>query len=150
MKRVVPLVAMLLLIGSGSLFAQGVRVQINGSQSFLLNETNGLYFHNDSLTVDEYSYALEDIQMITFQATSGIADIKDIKLLELAPNPASDRVILRGIGNEPQMMTLYSTVGVKLMEQVVEEGTVVNISHLPEGVYVLRCGDRVAKMVKQM
>lgn len=150
MKRVVSLVVLLLLIGSGSLYAQGVMVQINGSQSFLLNETSGLYFHNDSLTVDEYSYALEDIQTITFQATSGIADIKDIEPLELAPNPASDRVTLRGIGNEPQTMTLYSTAGVKLMEQTVVEGTVVNISHLPEGVYVLRCGDQVAKMVKQM
>lgn len=130
--------------------AQGVKVLINGSQSFTLNETNGLYFHNDSLTVDNVTFALDDIQVITFQSTSGIVDIEDIASLELAPNPASDFITLQGIGNEPQTVTLYSTAGIKLMEQKAVDGSFINISHLPEGVYILRCGDRVAKMVKKL
>ena len=36
------------------------------------------------------------------------------------------------------------------MEQTVTDGTVVDISHLPEGVYILRTKDHVAKIVKQL
>lgn len=127
-----------------------VRMFVNGSQSFVLDEANGVYFHNDSLTVDGVSFALEDVQVITFQAFTGIADIKDIESLELLPNPVSDIVTLRGLGNESQTVTIYSTAGIKLMEQQAADGAVINISHLPEGVYILRCGNRVAKMVKQL
>ncbi len=140
---------LLLFWGGGMLHAQGVNVLINGSQSFTLNESNGLYFHNDSLTVDNVTFALDDVQVITFQVTSGITDLESIASFELAPNPASDFITLQGIGNEPQTVTLYSTAGIKLMEQKAIDGSVINISHLPEGVYILRCGDRVAKMVKQ-
>ena len=149
MKRVYSFLVLLLLSG-GILYAQGVSVQINGGPAVVLDENNGLYFHNDSLTLNGEIFALDDIQMITFQYVSGIADIQNIESLELVPNPASDIITLRGIGSEPQTMTIYSTAGIKLMEQSVADGTIVNISHLPEGVYILRCGNRVAKMVKQL
>ena len=149
MKRIYFFLVLLLLSG-GILYAQGVSVQINGGSAVVLDESNGLYFHNDSLTLNGEVFALDDIQMITFEYVSGIADIQNIESLELLPNPASDIITLRGIGGEPQTMVLYSTAGIKLMEQTVIDGTIVNISHLPEGVYILRCGDRVAKMVKQL
>lgn len=148
MKRIF-LSSILLLLLCGGMQAQ-VRMFVNGSQSFVLDEANGVYFHNDSLTVDGVSFALEDVQVITFQAFTGIADIKDIESLELLPNPVSDIVTLRGLGNESQTVTIYSTAGIKLMEQQAADGAVINISHLPEGVYILRCGNRVAKMVKQL
>lgn len=150
MKRLLFSVLLLLFISGGILHAQGVRVQINGTQTFLLNENNGIYFHNDSLTIDDVAFALDEIQVITLQATSGIIDIKDIESLELAPNPTHEAFIIQGIGSNPQTVTLYSTAGIKLMEQTAVDGTVVNISHLPEGMYILRCGNRVAKVVKQM
>ena len=133
----------------GGLRAQ-VSMFINGGQPFVLDEDSGVYFHNDTLTVDGISFALDDIQVITFQVVTGIADIEDIESLELVPNPVSDVITLRGIGNEPRTVTLYSTAGIKLMEQQAADGTAINISHLPEGVYILRCGNSVAKMVKQL
>lgn len=140
---------MFLLFGVETMHAQ-VNIQINGNQSFVLNENNGIYFHNDSLIVDGVVFALDDIQVITFQSNSSIVDIESVNKLELAPNPANDFITLRGIGNEPQNVTLYSISGIKLMEQKAVDGTVINISHLPEGIYILRCGNRVAKMVKQL
>jgi hypothetical protein len=69
--------------------------------------------------------------------------------MNIAPNPASESFVVSGVGQEPQRMVLYSTAGVKLMEQTVSDGTKVDISHLSEGLYVMRCGNRVAKIVKQ-
>ena len=149
MKKLVSIGILLLLLGAGALQAQGVGVQINGSQSFVLNSSNGIYFHNDSLTIDGVSFALDDITVITFSTSTGIDKIVD-ESLELMPNPVSEALTVRGIGNEPQTVTFYSTVGIKLMEQKAVDGTVINISHLPEGMYIMRCGDRVAKVVKQL
>lgn len=149
MKKLLFIGSLLLVLAGGSLAAQGVKIQINGSQTFVLNEGNGIYFHNDSLTVDGEVFALDDIQVITFEANLGIDRVGE-ESLTLAPNPVREAVTLRGIGSELQTVALYSTAGIKLLEQKASDGTVINISHLPEGVYILRCGDKVAKVVKQL
>ena len=127
-----------------------MRVQVNGDQTFVIDEHNGLYFNNDTMRVDDIIYALDNIQVITLQqVTAGIRDI-DADDMQLVPNPARDIVTLNGIGTTPQKAILYSTAGVKLMEQTVSDGAILNISHLPEGLYILRCGNRMAKIVKQL
>ena len=149
MKHTLRILTALLLFCSGSAVAQ-VRVQVNGDQTFVIDEHNGLYFNNDTMRVDDVIYALDDIQVITLQqVTAGIRDI-DADDMQLVPNPARDIVTLNGIGTTPQKAILYSTAGVKLMEQTVSDGAILNISHLPEGLYILHCGNRMAKIVKQL
>lgn len=149
MKHTLRILTALLIFCSGSAVAQ-VRVQVNGNQTFVIDEHNGLYFNNDTMRVDDVIYALDDIQVITLQqVTAGIRDI-DADDMQLVPNPARDIVTLNGIGTTPQKAILYSTAGVKLMEQTVTDGAILNISHLPEGLYILRCGNRMAKIVKQL
>ena len=150
MKRFFSIGILLLLICGGKLYAQGVRVQINGNQSFVLDETNGMYFNGDVITVDGVEFSIDDIQVITLQVANDIAKIESLESLDVMPNPVREAITLRGIGNEPQTVTLYSMAGVKLLEQKASDGTVINISHLPEGMYVLRCGDKVAKVIKQL
>ena len=140
MKHTLRILTALLIFCSGSAVAQ-VRVQVNGDQTFVIDEHNGLYFNNDTMRVDDVIYALDDIQVITLQqVTAGIRDI-DADDMQLVPNPARDIVTLNGIGTTPQKAILYSTAGVKLMEQTVSDGAILNISHLPEGLYILRCGN---------
>ena len=149
MKHTLRILTALLIFCSGSAVAQ-VRVQVNGDQTFVIDEHNGLYFNNDTMRVDDVIYALDDIQVITLQqVTAGIRDI-DADDMQLVPNPARDIVTLNGIGTTPQKAILYSTAGVKLMEQTVTDGAILNISHLPEGLYILRCGNLMAKIVKQL
>lgn len=149
MKHTLRILTALLIFCSGSAVAQ-VRVQVNGDQTFVIDEHNGLYFNNDTMRVDDIIYALDNIQVITLQqVTAGIRDI-DADDMQLVPNPARDIVTLNGIGTTPQKAILYSTAGVKLMEQTVSDGAILNISHLPEGLYILRCGNRMAKIVKQL
>ena len=147
MKKIILFTAMLLLTGGGMLHAQ-VRVQVNGDQSFVIDETNGLYFHNDTMTVDGNAFALDDIAVITLQPAVDIDGI-EVSDLQLAPNPAQDYITLQGIGAEPQQAVLYSTAGVKLLEQTVTDGSIINISHLPEGIYILRTAKGVAKISKR-
>ena len=99
MKKIILFTAMLLLTGGGMLHAQ-VRVQVNGDQSFVIDETNGLYFHNDTMTVDGNAFALDDIAVITLQPAVDIDGI-EVSDLQLAPNPAQDYITLQGIGAEP-------------------------------------------------
>ena len=149
MKHTLRILTALLIFCSGSAVAQ-VRVQVNGDQTFVIDEHNDLYFNNDTMRVDDIIYALDNIQVITLQqVTAGIRDI-DADDMQLVPNPARDIVTLNGIGTTPQKAILYSTAGVKLMEQTVTDGAILNISHLPEGLYILRCGNRMAKIVKQL
>ena len=151
MKKILFLIATALILGCGCLQAQ-VRVQINGSQGFDLTEAGGLYFANDSMTVVSTSgvaeFALDDVRYVTFTTQVGIDQIADASVT-IAPNPALDYVYVQGIGQQPQTVTIYSIAGVKLHEQTAADGSRIDLSRLPEGVYVMRCGDRVAKIIKQ-
>ena len=111
MRRFIIFSALALFFMAGSLQAQ-VRVQVNGDRTFTINQTNGLYFSNDTMRVDDAVYALDDIQVITL-------------------TPVTQRI----------------AAGIQLMQQTATDGTVLNISHLPEGLYLLQCGNRVAKLV---
>ena len=151
MKKIFFLLVTVLALSCGSLQAQ-VRVQINGSQSFDLTEAGGLYFANDSMTVVSTAgvaeYALDEVRYVTFTPQVGINPIADATVT-IAPNPAVDQVCVQGIGQQPQRVTIYSVAGVKLHEQMAADGSHIDLSRLPEGVYVMRCGDKVAKIVKQ-
>ena len=151
MNKIFFLITATLILGCGCLQAQ-VRVQINGSQSFDLTEAGGLYFANDSMTVVSTAgvaeYALDDVHVVTFTPQLGIDNVTDASVT-IAPNPAMDYVYVQGIGQQPQTVTIYSVAGVKLHEQTAIDGSCIDLSRLPEGVYVMRCGDKVAKIIKQ-
>ncbi len=69
------------------------------------------------------------------------------KSLQLYPNPAGDRVTVYTGCHTPQTVTLYTTGGaVVLSQQVTMEGNL-NLSTLPHGIYVVRCGARTARLV---
>ncbi len=147
-KLLLTLVFLLLCGGALKVDAQ-VQIRVNGSEEFVINETNGLYFHNDTMFVDDAAFALDDIQVITFtQITQNIDDIADAAM-QLMPNPATDAVMVQGIGDTPQTVIIYSLAGIKLHEQMATDGTRIDISKLPDGLYLLRCGDKVSKIVKQ-
>lgn len=151
MKKLFLIISAVFAFGLGSLQAQ-VRVQINGSQNFDLTEEGGLYFANDSMTVVSTAgvteYALNDVHVVTFTPQLGINNVTDASVT-IAPNPAMDFVVVQGIGQQPQIVTVYSVAGMKLHEQMAADGSHIDLSRLPEGVYVMRCGDKVAKIIKQ-
>ena len=115
MKNSVLFGILLFLIGGNALYAQGVQIQINGNQSFVINEENGIYFHHDTITVGGEDFALDDITVITMQvASSGIENVEE-DIVKLMPNPATNVVMVQGIGNELQTVAVYSLAGIKLL-----------------------------------
>lgn len=139
--------ALLLLCGFAA--QAQVQVQVNGSETFVINENNGLYFHGDTMFVDNVSFPLSEVQVITLrQITDNIDNVNESDML-LMPNPARDVVVLQGIGDEPKPVAVYNLAGVKLLEQLAADGMSIDISRLPQGLYLLRCGDKVSKIVKQ-
>lgn len=144
---------LLLALGAGALHAQ-VHVQVNGDHSYLLRPSNGLYFSHDTMRVvtaeGETSYALADIRVITLiPEYTGIA-LAESEQMKLMPNPAREYIRIEGIGDKPQTVVLYNTTGTKVLEQQAADGTLIDLQRLPEGLYVLRCGNRVAKIIKQL
>ncbi len=153
MKRELTILLLLLAVGGGGLKAQ-VRIHINESDTHLLDENGGLYFENDTMRVVDNDgtavYALDEVQVITLESApqEGISEVD--AAMQMMPNPAQDRIAVHGIGDRSQILTIYSTAGVKLLEQTAMDNSVIDISHLPEGVYVLRCGNLIGKFVKQL
>jgi len=69
------------------------------------------------------------------------------KSLQLYPNPASDRVTVLTGRNTPETVTIYNMNGsVVKTQQVTLEGSM-DVSTLPHGVYVVKCGARTARLV---
>ena len=152
MRHILVTSLLLLALGAGALHAQ-VHVQVNGDQSYLLRPSSGLYFSHDTMRVvtaeGETSYALADIRVITLSPEyTGIA-LAESEQMRLMPNPAREYIRIEGVGSQPQTARLYDRTGREVLRQNVADGTLVDLRKLPEGLYVLRCGNRVSKIVKQ-
>ena len=69
------------------------------------------------------------------------------KSLQLYPNPASDRVTVLTGSHAPESVIVYTIDGRKVMtKEVVMEGSL-DVTQLPHGVYIVKCGARTARLV---
>jgi hypothetical protein len=53
------------------------------------------------------------------------------------PNPASTSLILEPTTNEPQQFRIYTTSGQLVLNQRIQSRSTIDVSHLPEGLYLL-------------
>lgn len=74
-------------------------------------------------------------------------DINGEDVIELYPNPVSTGFNLF-ISDKPTLVTIYDLSGLRLMEQVVEGKTYIDISSYPAGTYIVRGNGFNAKVVK--
>ena len=69
------------------------------------------------------------------------------KSLQLYPNPAESQVTILTGRHTPETVTVYTIDGRSIMaKEVVMEGTL-DVSRLPHGVYIVKCGARAARLV---
>ena len=69
------------------------------------------------------------------------------KSLQIYPNPANDHVTVLTGSHAPESVTVYSIEGRRVMTaEVVMEGTL-DVSQLPHGVYIVKCGARTSRLV---
>ncbi len=69
------------------------------------------------------------------------------KSLQVYPNPASDRVTIFTGRQTPETVTVYTATGSVVMSKQVTMEATLNISALPHGVYIVKCGARTARLV---
>lgn len=69
------------------------------------------------------------------------------KSLQVYPNPASDRVTVLTGRHTPEQVTVYSITGVPVISQEVVMEGVLDVTKLPHGIYIVKCGARTARLV---
>lgn len=73
---------------------------------------------------------------------------QDVPLLEVFPNPASDRVIVKGVANGA-LLQICDLAGRVLLEQRHSKDVALDLTSLPAGVYLVRAGGAAVKLVKR-
>lgn len=86
-----------------------------------------------TLTVRTPFGCSESTQQVIQISTSGAASVIE-QPLQIFPNPADDKVIIRIPGGEPFDVVFYNTLGQKVLQQEMVQHAV-DVSGLPEGVY---------------
>lgn len=128
------------------------------TSSYTMAQSGGIYFENGTMlvrsnaTTQAASENAANVGRLTFVYKSGEPEGIDgvtAQRLTLYPNPAETWVAVEGVGSEPQTVTLYNLLGRKVAEQLCSEGTRLDVSALPKGIYVVRMGVHTAKLVKR-
>lgn len=77
--------------------------------------------------------------------------IEDAVLYEhllLYPNPSKDFVALMGL-KEPVIVTIYNLQGKSLMIELIDSDQAIDISNLPQGIYIMRAGNQSFKLIRE-
>ena len=93
------------------------------------------------------SVIAEGVIKVSFdsQGSTGITPITPSK--DVIARAASDKLILIGVSGE---VTVYDAGGVRQLQAAATGGeTVINIAHLPSGVYVVKVGKQTFKFNKK-
>ena len=116
------------------------------------DEYTGPLHDHDSIS-DKWGWGKADALAAVNEALAHV-DIRDAdeawfaKSLQVYPNPASDRITVLTGRHNPETMTIYNTNGQVVMQQTVTMESSIDISSLQQGVYIVRCGARSAKLIK--
>jgi len=98
--------------------------------------------------VDEANtYYVDDIQGAVLEAPTAIGDETEVNGVRISPNPATDFIRISN-ADANQMVEIYNTAGVKVKDQTVNSG-VVSIDDLNAGLYFVKVGDNVTKLIKR-
>lgn len=64
------------------------------------------------------------------------------------PNPAQDNIVIKG-ADKGDFVSIYSATGQLVMTAMAEPNKEIEVSHLPSGLYMIRCGEHVSRFVKK-
>lgn len=131
------------------------RAIINGGDPIVFDTEGGLYFHNDTITVvgteTTASFSLSQVENIVFdlRTNQGINETATERgELSILPTPAHSTITLRGVGEQNQTAFIFNMQGQQMLQQSVSDESRIDISALPAGNYILRCGTQAAKFMK--
>lgn len=131
-------------------------VEFNPSKKhvYKIDETGELSFEEKFLVVKESmnsearTLKLGDISKLLIKEISGVNNLSsESQTISLYPNPASSEVFISGVEGT-QTVEIYSISGVLVMKTSVENGSVININNLRQGIYILKVDGKTVKLCK--
>ena len=149
------LLGLVLLVAGHFMTAQNTTIKIvsaDGTEmtSDLLNVRN-IVFEDNTMTVNmktEYlSYT--NITCIRFNQSMGIETLPVESSVSVFPNPVQTNLTVSGV-NKNVKINLLNTNGTLLQSIPAQDySTIINVSSLPQGLYLLQIGEQVIKFIKQ-
>ena len=149
----------LLLVGiSFHANAQGTNVNLivtttDGSeQTFQLDEASQLYFQNgeiliiDDGTDNTVTFELANIRKLVCSEVTGTAEDYESQL-QILPNPTRNSFIIRNL-TETTPARIYSLDGRMVKDFQASEGSMVDMSELSQGMYLLHINGQTIKLMK--
>lgn len=159
MKHRFLLTAAVLLLGLGQRTAAQVTVEVVGhdesSTSYTLDASGEVYFSGDHMVILEsiltgntHSIELDSVRRVLLSGGfEGIAAAQSV-CPAIYPNPAREGFRIQSLPSATATLSLFAADGRRVMEQSVSEGTWVDISYLPSGLYFVRIGETCQKLAK--
>mgnify|MGYP003817644535 FL=1 len=108
------------------------------------NEINFIGNNNSSI----YTAAVTAIDIMYFEGVATNLQTTTSSELFFYPNPATDYIYLKNLGNEMASLAIYRIDGVKMMSQTQSINEAINISSFPSGFYLLKVNNKIFKFRK--
>ncbi len=137
----------------------------NGEQvAFPLSEKPKITFENSTMIIKSQSFALNNVQNLSFKEIdeTRVANVIAQEQLQVYPNPVTNGQLIIDNGqltansdplsivNYPLSIKIYAMNG-QLVATYPTAGkqTTIDIGHLPAGTYIVKIGNRSAKIIKR-
>lgn len=127
----------------------------SGKKTYKVDDIKSMTFEGNSLKVNKQTdeadtYLFADITSISFNTTDGVKDLK-IEGGKLAINvkPGSSIIEINGYDSkERYSVAVFNLAGEKVLDNKAWKGEPVDISALPQGVYVFKINNTTLKFRK--
>jgi hypothetical protein len=95
-------------------------------------------------------FRIDDVSLLALTSSAGIKE-NQISQIEISPNPANEQIKITNTGSSPLEVLIVNSVGEEMVSQQLKTGTtMIDISHLTSGVYLIKEQNGiVSKIVKQ-
>ncbi len=116
----------------------------NGGERFIIignfvndTMTDTIYYNNQNATNFTYVY-IDDVclTLCTTPCFTSINEQTPPDVINIFPNPMSDRLYISNISNEPAEIILYDIVSRKILQQEFTSSASLNVEQLSKGIYI--------------
>ena len=95
-----------------------------------------------------YSYAINYASIFTSCLTTETEKIENNISVTISPNPAHGQITLNSSVAKGDVITIYNIAGIQVLQQkIVDQKTLIDVSFLPEGLYLLQTSGAIQKFV---
>ena len=70
------------------------------------------------------------------------------KSLQVYPNPVADHITVMTGRHTPETVTIYTISGTQVLSREIVMESTIDVSALPKGIYIVKCGARATRLVK--